>query len=485
MTKIGFLLIAAVLCFWSCKTEQNSNKHATQIECIENGLLPNIVIEGEKSEKFTIYERMRHYNVPGVSIAFFEDGQISWAKGYGFTGFDSLTAVNTTTLFQAASISKPVAALAALSFVDEGIIGLDDNVNNYLKDWQVDENEYTKEEKVTLRRILSHSAGLTVHGFAGYEPEDSIPSVIQILNGTAPANSPKVYPNIKPGEKYRYSGGGYTIMQKLLEDISGKPFAEIMNERVLSKIDMQNSSYIQPLPNEKHKNAALAHRANGKVVKGNWHVYPEMAAAGLWTTPSDLLKYAIEVQKSFEGNSNKVISQALTKEMLTAQASSHGLGPGLSENGDELRFSHGGANEGYRCYFLAFTKANQGVAIMTNSDNGGAIQNELLHAFSETYNWTIYKPTKKILYPMSAEKLNVFVGKYKYTEDNLIVELVNENDHLKGIQHWSTDTFIVFPESELIFFDKDDGASLEFLLNEHAEVKGLIIQKQYKFEKID
>ncbi|MDX2415750.1 MAG: serine hydrolase domain-containing protein, partial [Bacteroidales bacterium] len=285
-------VVILLLLISSCKSNISKEQHLKQISEIENGLIPAVIIDGEETETYNINDRMKYHKVPGMSIAFMDQGEIVWAKGYGYTSFDSIVAVDLNTLFQAASISKPVAAMAALHLVEEGKLGLDDNVNDYLVGWKVEENKFPSEEKVTLRRLLSHSAGITVHGFGGYSDTDSVPGIIEVLNGEAPANSGRIFPDTVPGSIYRYSGGGYTVMQKMLCDISGKEFPVLMNEYVLSVIGMESSTYIQPIPPELESKAAIAYRADGSMVKGKWHIYPEMAAAGLWTNPTDLLKYA-------------------------------------------------------------------------------------------------------------------------------------------------------------------------------------------------
>ncbi len=479
------ILFLLDLLLFSCKTVQKQNPDLALINDIENGLLPSVIIEGSEQASFNILERMNHYKIPGVSIAYINHGELIWAKGYGFTTNDSLTAIDENTLFQAASISKPVAAMAALSLVEEGKLGLDTNVNDYLIGWQVPENEFTKTEKVTLRRLLTHSAGLTVHGFAGYASDDSVPTLIQVLNGEPPANSAAILPDIIPGTENRYSGGGYTVMQKMLIDITGKPFPEIMHDRVLSKIGMTNSMYEQPLPEMYQTQAAPGHRPAGKMIKGRWHTYPELAAAGLWTTPTDLMKYAIEVQNSFAGESNKVLSQKMTIEMLTDQIGSQGLGPGLNGKGDSLTFGHGGSNEGYRCQFMAYAKSGQGVAIMTNSDNGGTLIAEILRSFSKAYGWPGYKPAKKIIYQLTPDTLADFTGKYKYDKDPLNAEIVIEGDHLKFIQLWDSQSYTIYPESEQAFFNIEDGVSFEFTRNQDREITELIIMKTFRFVKIE
>ena len=482
-------IFIAVLCIFLDSCSSKPNPDIALIESIENNLLPSLIIKDEEVENMNINDRMDYYNVPGVSIAFLNGGEIVWAKGYGYTSADSSRIVDENTLFQAASISKPVAALAALALVEEGKIGLDEDVNHYLTDWQVDENEFTVKEKVTLRRILSHSAGLTVHGFGGYASDDEVPSIVQVLNGEEPANSGRIYPDTTPGLQYSYSGGGYTIMQKLLNDITGKAFPELMEEAVLSKIGMNSSTYQQPLPARLWENAASGHHASGELIEGRWHTYPEMAAAGLWTTPSDLLKYAMEVQKSYVGASNLILSQEMIHEMLTPQFNNHALGPGTGGSGNLITFGHGGSNAGFRCNLYAFTKQGQGVAILTNGDRGGELTSEILHSFSKVYDWDRYKPNIKSIAPLSEEEIKRLTGQYLLTiqGQDLILEITVSENHLKGVQLWNDYPFEMYPESATRFFNKDDGTEFQFSVDENEVVTGITIyegSQEYFFQKI-
>ena len=481
-------IFCAGLCILLVSCTSKPDPDIALIETIENNLLPSVIVEGEGGDGFNILERMEYYKVPGVSIAFLNEGKIAWAKGYGFTSADSSRLVDENTLFQAASISKPVAALAALALVEEGKISLDEDINLYLKDWQVEENEFTREENVTLRRILSHSAGLTVHGFGGYAFDDEVPSTVQVLNGEEPANSGRIYPDTIPGVQYSYSGGGYTIMQHMLCDVTGMDFPELMEEAVLSKIGMKSSSYHQPLVEALWENAASGHHANGEMIEGRWNTYPEMAAAGLWTTPSDLLRYAVEVQQSFAGESNLIISQEMTNEMLTPQMNMHGLGPVVGGSGELITFTHGGSNAGFRCSLYAFTKLGQGVAIMTNGDKGGQLMSEILRSFSKVYNWEKYKPSIKSIVPLSELEINRLAGQYQWTYQgqDLIVEITVMENHLKGVQIWNDFPFEMYPESATRFFNKDDGSEFEFSIDEQRAVTGITIyegSQEYFFQK--
>ncbi len=214
---------------------------------------------------------MKEHHITGVSLAIIENGQIGKAHGYGFTDKSRAIPVTTSTLFQAGSVSKPVAALGALRLVEDGRLSLDEDVNRWLKQWKVPKNEYTKDEKVTLRRILSHSAGLTVHGFPGYTAGASMPTLVEILDGTKPANTAAIRVDVVPGSTSRYSGGGYTVMQQMMIDVTGKPFPEFMQETVLTPLRMAASTYEQPLPKDKVAAAAMGYYADGKQVEGKWH----------------------------------------------------------------------------------------------------------------------------------------------------------------------------------------------------------------------
>ena len=334
-----------------------------------------------------VVAEMKEHHITGVSLAIIENGQVGKAQGYGFTDKSLAIPVTTSTLFQAGSVSKPVAALGALRLVEDGRLSLDEDVNRWLKQWKVLENDYTKDEKVTLRRILSHSAGLTVHGFPGYTVGASMPTLVEILDGTKPANTAAIRVDVVPGSTSRYSGGGYTVMQQMMIDVIGKPFPEFMQETVLTPLRMAASTYEQPLPKDKVAAAATGYYADGKQVEGKWHIYPEMAAAGLWTTASDLARFAIGIQQALAGKSNPVISQSMTRQMLTVQKGNSGLGLGLDGSGKTLRFSHNGRDEGFDAFMMAYAESGQGVVIMINAnDNSGAV-NRMVDAVRREYNW--------------------------------------------------------------------------------------------------
>ncbi|WP_019507344.1 serine hydrolase [Pleurocapsa sp. PCC 7319] len=356
-----------------------------KIERVENGLL--LQSENESSDaKYKLRDRMEFYQVPGVSIAVIDRGKIDWAKGYGVKEAGSNDPIDSQSLFQAASISKPVTATAIMQLVQLGKLNLDSDVNEKLVSWQISQNLFTQERKVTLRNLLSHTAGMTVHGFVGYSSDESVPTLLQIINGEKPANSDEIKVNSELNQEFRYSGGGYVIIQQLLEDFTGQPFDEFIQETVLDKLEMTNSTFKQPLPEAKVNSAAVGHNDKGKPIDGSWHTYPEMAAAGLWTTPTDLAKLAIAIQKSIEGKQDSILNRQTVHEMLSPQIGGWGLGFKIPEENLE-RFAHAGANEGYQCLMLAEKNTGRGAVIMTNSDCGIELGLEIIASIKQEYDW--------------------------------------------------------------------------------------------------
>lgn len=430
-TAMRRVYLRILLCVFVISTiVYGQSKPQSGIDRVEKGLLPSIMIKGEPT--WTIQERMKKYNVPGVTIAVIKDFKIEWAKGYGVKENGGNSPVTVDTMFQAASISKPVAAMTALKKVEEGKLTLDENINQKLTSWKLPDNEFTAKKKVTLANLLSHTAGLTVHGFPGYQSGKELPTTPQILDGVSPANTSAVRVDIEPGTKFRYSGGGTTIVQMALMDIEKKAFPQIAEETTLKPLNMSNSSYQQPLPTDKLKNAASAHNSDGTITEGKFHVYPEMAPAGLWTTPTDLAKFAIEVQLSLLGKSNKVISKETAIKMVTPFI---GENPGLGFFRAKMMkepsyFGHGGANEGFRCNLIVHRDKGYGAVVMVNSNDGRIIE-EIIRSIAAEYKWEDYLPTPHELVQLEPATLDQYVGRYQIDEDR-VLSIKKENGRLYG-----------------------------------------------------
>jgi CubicO group peptidase (beta-lactamase class C family) len=358
----------------------------------------------EVERSLDLAQLMRQHGVPGISVAVIDHFKLVWAKGYGVTEKNGTNPVTPRTLFLAGSISKPVTALGALALVDEGKLDLDRDVNDVLKIWHVAENENTARHKVTLALILDHTAGFTGGDFyAGYAPGQPFPTLPQILDGQKPATNDPVRVSFLPGSKWHYSGDGYLVAQQLMMDATGKPFPALMRELVFDRLDMIDTTFEQPLGADRAGLAAAGTLMNGDAVNGKWHVQPEMAAGGLWTTPSDLAKLAIEVALETAGKSNRILSQRLAREMIAPHwdedvinilgtpASPDRMGYGFFV-GDGHRFGHIGGNVGYQASLVMFADSGNGAVIMTNSDIGLQAGNALLDAIAKAYGWNYTAP---------------------------------------------------------------------------------------------
>ncbi|WP_139367219.1 serine hydrolase domain-containing protein [Sediminibacterium ginsengisoli] len=334
------------------------------------------------SSRYTIAERMEFYKVPGTSVTIFEQGKILSHQVYGFSSSTAKTALDTSTRFQAASVSKSVTAVAVLHTAEHYQLDLDRNVNDYLKSWKVPENRFTKNEKVTIRRLLSHTAGINVSGFGGYRKGSSIPFPEAILNGKG--NTPAVNVTEVPGKKYMYSGGGYMILQQLVEDITGISFGEYVRKEILDPLGMTSSTF-EYAP---ETNISLAHTDKGEPYPGGYYLMPESAPAGLWTTGADLARFCITLQQAYEGTPNSIITHSMVKAMLTTTGT-YGLGLGAGGKGNDVYFYHGGKNRGYNSVFLNLYKRRLGIVILTNADQGDKFRDEILRSFARYYKLNI------------------------------------------------------------------------------------------------
>ncbi|MEM8488654.1 MAG: serine hydrolase domain-containing protein [Bacteroidota bacterium] len=426
---------------------------------MEDSLYPSLVVAGKAPETHTLAARMAEFNVPGLSIAVVENGRIAWAKGYGFSDAEAGTPVTTSTLFQAASISKPVAALAALQMVDEGKLSLDGNVNEALQSWSVPEHEFAATEQVTLRRLLNHTAGTTVWGFPGYVADEDVPSTVGVLAGDGNTDPIELFKT--PGESWQYSGGGYTVAQLLMEEAAGETFPALMQSRVLGPLEMSESTFQQPLPAALHANAAAGYRHDGDRVVGKWHTYPEMAAAGLWTTPSDLAAFVVAMQSAFAGEEGSVLSGETTAQMMKAGMNNQGLGPAISEDGDW--FMHGGANEGFRCFMLGSLEGGNGLIMMTNGDNGGALVDEVKVTIGRLYGWDALVPAEKVVAAIGSEAFEAVAGTYRFDFGEAV--FTYQDGKLLLTATFLEGENILLPESASTFFHMTEGDQFEFLLN--------------------
>jgi CubicO group peptidase (beta-lactamase class C family) len=329
---------------------------------------------------------MARHRVPGCAVAVIADGELAWTASYGVVGEGETVAVGEDTIFQACSISKPIAAVMALRLVQQGRLDLDEDVNAYLRDWRVPSNG-DWQPRITLRQLLSHSAGLTSCWYPGYRRDAPLPTLLQTLRGESPANTPAVFATNLPGVQMRYSGSHYSVVQQLLVEVSGQPFESLAREMIFAPLGMAHSGYETDFPERHGGTTALGHDAGGARIAGDWRVLPESAGAGLWTTPADLARLTVAVTKAWAGQSSALLDRALARQMLTPQVGGRGLGWALAELGPTLRFAHGGSNIGYKCQLLAYPEFGLGAVVMTNADEGSALIREIMEAVAREHDW--------------------------------------------------------------------------------------------------
>jgi CubicO group peptidase (beta-lactamase class C family) len=389
--RTAFCLTLILLTGWIVVADDSVDVLIAQIE------RPQTEGTGELSS-LSLAQVMDKFHLPGASVAVIKDFHIHWAKGYGKADVVSGDVTDADTLFQAASISKPVAAMAVLKAVQDGRFGLDDDINTIAKSWKLPSGDFTRERPVTPRALLSHTSGLDDgFGFPGYAPSAAMPTLVQILDGQPPSNVGPVRLARPPMTAMKYSGGGVTLMQLAMIDAFGRPFPEIMQSFVLGPVGMTRSAYEQPLSPARDRHAARAHDREGRAREVKWHVYPELEAAGLWTTPTDLAKFAIEVQQALQGRSARVLSRAMVQEMVTpVGVGDYGVGFAISRRGEGWYFGHSGGNWGFLCDLLAHKLKGYGVAVMTNGDGGGRVIAEIESRVASGYHWdSLDKPLRR------------------------------------------------------------------------------------------
>lgn len=362
------------------------------------------LIEGPQPESgedglgdLTLAALMDRFEVPGVSVAVIQDFNVHWAKGYGVADVETGRPVDAETMFQAASISKPVAAMGAMVAVQEGLFGLDDDVNDVLHSWTLDGGGFTDRGPVTPRTLMSHTSGLgDGFGFPGYEPRAPLPTAVQILEGHERSNVGPVFMEREPMSFYEYSGGGVTVMQVALSDARERPFEDVLRDDVLGPLGMTRSSFRQPISPEHDRNAARAHGREGESTGPKWHVYPEQAAAGLWTTPTDLARFVIEVQRALRGE-GRVIRRASAMEMTTpVGVGPYAVGLGVEREGEGWYLGHGGSNWGFRATIRGHKAKGYGYAIMTNASLGSVVAEEIARRIQRVYGWdSVAEPVRR------------------------------------------------------------------------------------------
>lgn len=483
-----FLLLLTVIVFFQnpilCKlSAQNISSYSKEVQNNINQVESNLVpwALAQDSLRFNLEERMAKYKIPGLSIAVIKDYKIEWVKAYGFADISENRTVTTKTLFQAASLSKSLNGVGVLKLVQDKKLDLNADINNYLTTWKFPYDTLSHNKKITTANLLSHTAGLTIHGFKGYAIGDSIPSLNEILDGKRPANSSAVRSMYEPGKKVEYSGGGTTISQLIVTDITHRKYEDYMWDQVLKPMGMTQSFFNQPPPSGKQYLLATGYNRSGREMKeSKYNIYPEKAAAGLWTNPTDLARYIIETQLSFHGRSEKVLSPEMTRLRLTPYLDNiNAFGVFINLKGDEKYFQHSGSNEGFGCQYRGSLKNGNGVVVMVNSDNLG-ILNEIINSVALVYKWgDFYSPVIKKTITLPDDLLQKYVGTYLLDSDTISV-IKKEN----GLQ---LNRFIqsnMYFTSDSDFYITENKADYKFTKDLNGTVNGFTVNDNGKAVRI-
>ena len=419
---------------------------------------------------------MEEYQVPGLSVAIIQDFSIVWSRAFGVRQAGEPAPIEVATLFQACSISKAVTAAAVMRLVQDGILDLDQDVNRYLKTWKLPAND-AWQPIVTLRQLLSHTAGINVPWFYGYHREQDIPSLLQILNGEKPSNTPGIRVTLLPGSRFRYSGGGYCVLQQLLCDVQGESFPALMRKLVFERTGMTKSTFEQPLPEKDWGYASSGHRASGKPLPGSWHTMPEMAAAGLWTTAADLAAFSIDLQLALAGRTGHLLSPQMAGMFLSPQVQRDrsvfmGLGVWLEGERRNMRFGHPGDNEGFACRWAASRQDGMGAVILTNSDSGAALIAEVLDTIAEVYGWLeIEEPPPSPRLDPSKE----YVGTYRF-RSGAFCTVLQEGDSLY-LQVSPQPPIRLKPVSATVYLLETLDGEVIFLVDREGSPQGFLLRQ--------
>lgn len=395
---------------------------------VAKGLFPNRTVPGEERRTQPVAERMAYWGVPAVSVAVINDGAIEWSQAWGVKSAASGGDVDVRTLFQAGSISKAVGAIGALSLVESGHLSLDEPIDGKLTSCEVRSFVPTWKPRVTVRQVLDHSAGFTVHGFPGYQRTQPIPHITEVINGGSPANTGPVRVAFAPGTRFLYSGGAYSVLQQLMVDATGEQFADLLQRLVFEPLGMQDSTFEQPLPESLWPRAASGHERGATVIAGDWYVFPELAAAGLWTTASDLARFGLALQETLRfGKPHPVLSSEMVNLALTASATSSGtwgLGFMLRGRPDGQTFGHSGGNTGFIADLQMHRDFGSGVAVMTNGLSGGEVMYEVENAVATEYGWPGHLPEDfSLKFDGDQTEFESIEGTYEL-EDGRLVEIL-------------------------------------------------------------
>lgn len=438
---------------------------------VEKGLLLPITVRGEEAHPMKLEERMRSLHVPGLSIAVINNGAIEWTRAYGEADERTHERVTDKTVFQVASISKPVTAALAMRLAAAGKLRLDQAADSQLHSWHFPPGEFNP-KGATVGALLSHTAGIEEYDLPGYGSADAVPTLMQVLDGEPPATNPSVRITATPGSRYAYTGLGYAVVQQTLIDAGGKSFDALAQEYVLQPLGMRDSFFAQSPASSLAGRIAAGHDLGGATLDGGWRRYPELAPAGLWGTASDLARFVLAMQQAATGKDARFLDQKQALTMLTPVRESYGLGFELDGGGPERVFHHSGSNAGYKALMFAYTRTGKGAVVLTNGDNGWPLIEEVMRSIAREYGWPDYRPVERAAMKVNPALLDRFTGDFQVSNVVLHVSRNGEHLYLAGPPLGEQPVELI-PSGAYDFFMREKDATVHFDANGGAAVETL------------
>jgi CubicO group peptidase (beta-lactamase class C family) len=472
----AFLVITAfalVLASAGCETAESLAQK--RIDAVEKGLLEAVSIKGLKSKAKTIEEQMQYYRVPGVSIAVLDQFAVAWAKGYGNKQQGITDPVVPDTLFQAGTLTMALTAAAALRAADNGQIDLDGDINAYIKGWSLTAQSDAGGDAVTPLGLLMHTAGISDQTYSGYLAGSELPDLSAILKGGKPASTPLIWRRWPAGDEPRFSQPGYLILQKILTDTSGTDFPSFMETSILAPAGMSHSRYAAGLPEDIQYRAASGHLREGRPLEGRWREHPELAVSGLWTTASDLARFALTLISDARDTTNVILSPSAARRMLTPQLYNQGIAFTVDDAGDNLNFHMRGTAEGYRAFLVAYPAKGQGAVLLTNSDNGQYLIEEILRALAAAYGWPHFQQQEKTLFRLDPSVYPQYAGRYEVNPDYILT--VSHEDYYLIIQPTGQSPTRFYVENSTTFFSTSPYIQIQFFKDDSGNVESLVLRQ--------
>jgi CubicO group peptidase (beta-lactamase class C family) len=463
------------LILFSCQTSESLTR--SRIKSLEKGLLRSAYFKGQKPEKLRLLDRMSFYKVPGVSLAVMDKYQIEWARTYGFKEIIDYRPLTSQTVFQAGELSQPVAATLALRLVEDGLVRLDEQLGSYYLEIVFASSRLRPMApfSILLQDLLSHSAGFYSWASEGYSRSRPVPDLAAILRGEEPASNFHSYRGFDQETPARFSDFNYVLLEKYVSERAGRSFEELAEEKVLSKLGLGNTFFGSPVTED----LAAGHLREGPEIEGQWFCYPEQAARGLWSTPEEYLKLVIELMDCARGKAGGLLSPALAREMLSSQAPGSGYGFRLEGEHERFKIYLRGKTRGYRAAVLIYPALGQGAVVMTNSENGWVLIDEIFHGLSVIYDWPDFKPEEKTIFRLSPEIYRQYTGHY-VVNDNYFLD-IDYQDYYLIVRPTGQASTKFYVETQTIFFSMDPFIRIKFNLDERGQVTGLVLwQEDYE-----